>query len=292
MTIQATIAEAFPCAESRGGDAGWPAFLALRFGARGGHSYVASRRHHGPLLIQRPFYPEGGVCHAYLLHPPAGVVGGDSLRLEAEVASGAHALMTTPSAGKFYSSPQRIARVAQRLRVAPGAALEWLPQETILFEGARAELDTRVELTGDARYFGWEVVCLGRPAAGTGFGEGHWRQHLEVRVDGRPVLIERLALDAGDALLEAAWGLQGQGVSATLVAAGSGACGHLDSLHEAGLGTPARGFGGLTETGGLLVGRFLGAEGADARQWFEALWCWLRPRICGVPACPPRIWRT
>lgn len=292
MTIQASIAEAFPCAEFRGEDAGWPAFLALRFGARGGRSYVASRRHHGPLLIQRPFYPEGGVCHAYLLHPPAGVVGGDSLRLEAEVATGAHALMTTPSAGKFYSSPQRIARVAQRLRVAPGAALEWLPQETILFEGARAELDTRVELAGDARYLGWEVVCLGRPAAGTDFGEGHWRQRLEVRVDGRPVLIERLALDAGDALLEAAWGLQGQVVSATLVAAGHGACGHLDALHEAGLGMPAQGFGGLTETGGLLVGRFLGAEGADARQWFEALWRWLRPHMHGVPACPPRIWRT
>lgn len=290
--MQAAIAEAFPCAESRGGDAGWPAFLALRFGVRAGRSYVASRRHHGPLLIQRPFYPEGGVCHAYLLHPPAGVVGGDSLRLEAEVASGAHALMTTPSAGKFYSSPQRIARVAQRLGVAPGAALEWLPQETILFEGARAELDTRVELAGDARYLGWEVVCLGRPAAGTDFGEGHWRQRLEVRVDGRPVLIERLALDAGDALLGADWGLQGQVVSATLVAAGPGACGHLDALHEAGLGMPAQGFGGLTEVGGLLVARYLGPEARLARDWFGCLWSVLRPAVFGREACAPRIWAT
>ncbi|OBS09297.1 urease accessory protein UreD [Acidihalobacter prosperus] len=270
---------------------GWQASLSLVFGARQGRSYVRQRRHIGPLLIQRPFYPEGAVCHVYLLHPPAGVVGGDSLCLEAEAEADSHALMTTPSAGKFYSNPQRVAHVAQRLRVAPGAALEWLPQETILFEGARAELDTRVELASDARYFGWEIVCLGRPAAGTGFGEGHWRQRLEVVVEGHPILVERLALDPGDPLLDAIWGLQGQVVSATLVCAAPIPC-TLDALYDAGLGEPATGRGGVTRVERLLVARYLGAEAGHARAWFEALWAWLRPRVFGRPACPPRIWRT
>lgn len=270
---------------------GWKASLTLAFGQRDGRSYVRHRQHVGPLLIQRPFHPEGDVCHAYLLHPPAGVVGGDRLRVEVQIDSGAHALLTTPSAGKFYSSPQAHARLTQHLRVAAGGVLEWLPQETIVFEDARAELSTYVELTGGARYLGWEIVCLGRPAAGTGFGRGYWRQRLEVSRDGRPLLIERLALDTGDPLLAAVWGLQGYAVSATLLCTVP-ECFKMDALFEAGLGEPLIGRGGVTVVDGLLVARCLGGEAADARAWFEALWAWLRPRVFDRPACPPRIWRT
>ena len=86
------------------GPAGWVARLALRFEQRAGRTVLAHRSHEGPLAVQKPFYPEGDVCHVYLLHPPGGVVGGDRLTIEIEVASDAHAVITTPAAGKFYRS--------------------------------------------------------------------------------------------------------------------------------------------------------------------------------------------
>ena len=106
------------------GPAGWEARLALRFEQRAGRTVLAHRSHEGPLAVQKPFYPEGDVCHVYLLHPPGGVVGGDRLAIEIEVASNAHAVITTPAAGKLYRSAGPASMQEQRLSVAPGAALE------------------------------------------------------------------------------------------------------------------------------------------------------------------------
>lgn len=271
--------------------AGWQAKLVLIFSERQGHTYVRHRRHIGPLLIQRPFYPEGGVSHTYLLHPPGGVVAGDRLCLEVQVDRGAHALMTTPSAGKFYSSAGDSARFTQHFSVNEGGALEWLPQETLVFEDARAELDTCIELAENASYLGWEIICFGRPAAGTGFGDSRWLQRLKVVIGGHVELLERLSLDPDSPLLDAAWGMQGARVSATLVCASPRPV-DLDDLHAEGLGVPPAGLGGVTCMDHLLVARYLGTDVAEARAWFESLWQWLRPRVFDRPACSPRIWRT
>lgn len=273
-------------------DTHWSAFLGLCFEKQNGRSYVQNRRHYGPLLIQRPFYPEGGLCHTYLLHPPAGVVGGDELRLEVHVKSDAQALMTTPSANKFYSSSKHMARVEQHFRVDEGASLEWLPQETILFENARATLDTHIELRANARYLGWEIVCLGRPAAGTEFGHGYWCQHLDVRVEGCPKLIERLVLNPDDPILESTWGLGGKIVSGTLICTAPDLEYELDSGYLFGLDEPKAGMGKVTYMDGLLIARYLGMRSSDARDWFESLWAMLRPKILGVASTPPRIWLT
>src|SRR3569623_3774405 len=137
----------------------WQARRELCFAIRGGRSTVTSRRQHGPLRVQRPFFPEGaGVCHIYVLHPPGGVVGGDELEIDVAVRAGAHALITAPAAGKFYRRAGAPARQPQLLRVAAAAALEWLPRENIVFDGARAELCTRVELAEGARFIGWEIM--------------------------------------------------------------------------------------------------------------------------------------
>src|SRR5258706_11967801 len=119
----------------------WHASLELRFEARASCSVVAHSSHHGPLRVQRAFYPEGPtVCHVYVLHPPGGVVPGDQLSFDVGVESGARALITTPAATKVYRSDGRRAVQRTRLSVAPGAALEWLPQETIVFDGPRSDL--------------------------------------------------------------------------------------------------------------------------------------------------------
>ena len=113
--------------------AGWQARLDLGFEQRAGRTVLAHKRQFGPLTVQRPFYPEGGPCHLYVLHPPGGVVGGDRLAVSVLVAEGAHALITTPGAAKFYRSAGPRADVVQRLSVDAGGALEWFPQENILF---------------------------------------------------------------------------------------------------------------------------------------------------------------
>ena len=112
-----------------------------------GRTRLVERRHKGPLVVQRPFWPEGDPCHVYLVHPPGGVVGGDELRIDAQLDPGAHALITTPAATKFYRCEGRISSQAQELRAA-GATLEWLPQENIFYRGADARTATRVHIDG------------------------------------------------------------------------------------------------------------------------------------------------
>ena len=147
-------------------DSGWLARLDLDFQVHGGRTVLARRRHEGPLRTLRSFHPEGAPCHSYLIHPPGGIVGGDRLEIDIRVGDGAHALITTPAANKFYRSAGATARQVQELRVEAGATLEWLPQEQSLFNAARVDSLTRVALGDSARFLGWEITALGRPASG------------------------------------------------------------------------------------------------------------------------------
>lgn len=269
---------------------GWRARLELGYAPSAGRTMPLHRRHVGPLLVQRPFHPEGGVCHSYLLHPPAGVVQGDTLEFQVEAAPGAHALVTTPGAGKFYRGAGE-ARVRQNFRIADGAAYEWLPQETILYAGSRARLETRVSLEGSARYLGWEIICLGRPAAGEGFDESRLVQRLSVERNGCPLLHEQLVLDGGSAQLAGAWGLQEQPVTATLLCTVDFDAAAGEIICDA-AGEPQAGMGGITVMDGLLVARYLGPQARFARDWFVSLWEVLRPAVFGREACRPRIWAT
>jgi urease accessory protein len=274
--------------------AGWRARLALGFTVEHGHTRLVREGQVGPLAVQRPFYPEGpAVCHVYLLHPPGGLVPGDDLTLHARVAPGAAALLTVPAATKIYRSDGRTARQRQALTVAPGGALEWLPQETILFDGARARLTTRVELAPGAAFLGWDVVCLGRPACGEGFTAGECRQDLEVWQAGRPLLIER-AHYAGE-LLAAAYGLGGHPLLATFVAVGPA----LDAAARAALLEPLRALRpaagdrlSVSVVGELLVLRYLGGDAERARAHLEQAWRLVRPHLFSRPAVPPRVWST
>ena len=150
-------------------------------------------------------------------------MSGDDLSLDVRLEHGAHALLTAPSASKFYAADSH--NVAQRqtndLRVT-GGVLEWLPRETIIYDGARAEMRTSVELDAASACIGWEMVCLGRPAAGESFTTGSVRQSLCVSRNGIPLLHELLRLEGGDALQRGACGLGGEPVAATLFAVGRG----------------------------------------------------------------------
>jgi urease accessory protein len=260
----------------------WKAELRLGFERRADGTVLAERRHDGPLIVQKPLYPEGAaVCHAIVVHPPAGIAGGDELELAARVGERAHALLTTPGAGKWYRSGGPWAQ--QKLRFEVAAAMEWLPQETIVFEGARARLETEVRLQGDARFLGWEILCLGRTGSGERFGKGEVRLETKLYRDEKLLWLERGRIEGGGALLESPAGLQGRPVCATLVASGAlfdlAACRAIEGL-------------AVTQLPGVLLARYLGDSSEEAKRLFVRLWAVLRPALFGREAQLPRIWST
>lgn len=267
-------------------DTGWHASLNLRFARRFGKTLLVQRNHRGPLTVQRPFYPEGDVCHVYLLHPPGGIVGGDDLSISVTAEPGSHALMTTPAAGKFYRSDGMWAKQAVSLSVADDGVLEWLPQDTIVYEGACLRSSVEVELAASARFIGWEILSLGRPASAEGFDYGAVDLNWQIRCEQRPLLIERLRLDAE--AFRARWGLQGFSACGTFFAKPAG----RDSLEavQTIIGqSPCR---GVTLIDDILVCRALDARADKLRQFFEQVWASVRPKVAHRQAHTPRIWLT
>jgi len=290
--------------------------LRLRVERRGARSVLAGKLARGPLVVQKALYPEGaGVCHLCLIHPPGGVVGGDQLRLDVTVDAGAAALITTPGAAKFYragdgehshsdSGPgdgahrdsdgeTAAARVTNRLRVGGGAALEFLPQEAIAFAGCRVAVDTVARVAPGAKFIGWDMLCLGRPAAGDWYTAGRFDSRLRIVRDGAPLLVERNRYHAGEDALRAAWGLGGYTVTGALYALPADA----DALTElrARLGD-ADGDGQMRFAASVicdvLVARATAADAEACRELLINAWKILRPLVLNRPAAAPRIWST
>ena len=191
----------------------WHAALALDYQQESGTT-VVRHTHTGPLRVLQSLYPEGqAVCHNVLVHPPGGLVGGDTLDIKVHVAAQAHGLITTPGATRFYRSEGEIALQSTRLSLEPNARLEWLPLEAILYSGCLAENRLTMELAPTAELMGWDVTALGLPSASQPFVHGHFRQHIEVP----GVWLERGTLDATDArLLDGPVGLAGHRCLASL----------------------------------------------------------------------------
>lgn len=274
-----------PQDEPPAGAAGWRAELELQFAQRAGRTYLARRRHAGPLLVQRPFHPEGAVCHTYLVHPPGGVVGGDQLQLQVEVERDAHALLTTPAATKFYRSAGPFAQQAQQLCVVAGA-LEWLPQETIFYCGARVRTATRVHASFGSRVLAWEIMCLGLPARREDFTAGELALDFELWVEQTPLLIDRLRIRGQDEVRTACWGLGGHRALGILVAYPGSAALLVAVRAAAGPEVVA------TLVDGALVCRCVAQQAHEVRRAFIAAWQVLRPAVLGRPALLPRIWAT
>ena len=246
------------------------------------------RRGHSPILQEDA---QGGIdgscCRNCSDRGTGGIAGGDHLDISATVGSNAWAQLTSPGAAKWYRAAGP-AYQSLKLRVEAGATLEWLPQETIVYAAAQAELTTDIELLGDAKLLYWDIVALGRPASGERFDSGHFQAQLNIRRDGQLLWHERQRVVGGDGLLDSPIGLAGKPVFATLLISGE-----IDSdllEHCRNLSTPVR--GDLTQLPGLLVARCLADEALHARAWLIALWQLLRPALLGRTAVPPRIWST
>ncbi|MGH8764985.1 MAG: urease accessory protein UreD [Burkholderiales bacterium] len=271
----------------------WKASLALGFSHEDGKTTLSRKSHDGPLVVQKPLYPEGAeVCHAIIVHPPGGIAGGDELALNVEAGQHASVLLTTPGAAKWYRSAG--AQASQHIAFDVGGMLEWLPQETIVFDGALAESRFEAELAPAAGLIGWEIVCLGRAGSGERFRRGSYRFSARVRRAGRPLWLERGRIDGGSALLESPAGLGGCTVYGTLFASAPGL--NQEVLNETRQAQPESGRGAVTllpaHLHGMLLARYLGDSSEAARRYFVTLWRVLRPALAGRDAIEPRIWRT
>jgi len=189
----------------------WVAQIDLGFACKNAKTVMSNMAFKGPMRVQRPFYPEGHPCHVYLLHPPGGMVSGDQLTINVSVERDAHALITTPSAGKIYHADSMGVSQRQliRLNVSQGIC-EWLPQENIVFDGANAHLQTEVYLDSRARFMGWEMTSFGREAGNHPFTKGQFSQDIKMYRDMKPLVIERFELDASLRLFDSPVGLMGR----------------------------------------------------------------------------------
>lgn len=287
-------------------ESGWSASLELEFATRkvsnGTKTALTRNLHQGPLRVLRPFYPEAsGQCHVYLMHPPGGIVAGDTLAIQAQVHGGAHALITTPSAGRVYRSNSQRLQQTQRvnLQVASDGFCEWLPQENIIFNDARAVSQTRVNLDPGSTFIGWEMTCLGRPASNEWFEEGSLHQQFELYCDGQPLLLERNRFDGGSNLLHAPWGLNGATTTGTLMCVVQALHGKtlqaalIDSLRERCVAASGQQLNAaVTVVSGILIVRATGGQAEPVRRLFIDLWRALRHHLLGQAAVAPRIWFT
>jgi urease accessory protein len=267
-------------------DASWHARLSLGFARDGGCTRLVRRVHRGPLRVQKALYPEGpDTCHVIVVHPPGGIVGGDRLDIALDAPAGCRVLATSPGAAKWYRANGRASRQDVRLAAGPGAAIEWLPQETIVYDDADVSMAHDVDLAPGAVYIGTEVLCFGRRASGERFTRGQVRQRTCIRIDGRPVWWEQGAITP--ASLASPLGLRGHSVWASLVAVGKPVPAALQNALralDAGLA--------VSQVKHAFVARFVGDDSERARALLSAVWQALRPHLLDRTAVPPRIWNT
>ena len=272
----------------------WHASLQLDYTLEGTRT-VARHAHNGPLHILQSLYPEGdAVCHNVLAHPPGGLVGGDTLDITATVGPGAHGLVTTPGATRFYRSTGERALQRTHLTLAEGARLEWLPLEALCYNACNAENHLTLNLAPGAECMGWDVTALGLPHAGQPFETGRFVQHIEA-----PGLwLERGVIDAADhRLLESPLGLAGQRCMASLffvVGTPLERARRDTALDAARAVMDAHALkasaGATSPNGQVLVVRALAPQVEPAMQLLQQVRAAWRAALWQLCAEPPRIW--
>ncbi|HEY8260590.1 MAG TPA: urease accessory protein UreD [Methylosinus sp.] len=237
-----------------------------------------------PLRVLFPAVDPDEAPEAAIVNTGGGVVGGDHYALNIDLEAGAALTVTTPAAEKIYRSAGENAEIATRLRGAEGARLEWLPQETILFDSARLKRRIDVDLSPTARFLGVETILFGRRASGEWLNTGALRDCWTLRIGGRLVWADALGLDGDIAAQRAApFGVGDAAGYTTIVVAGPNVAELLELARQC-----AEGAASLVN--GVLLLRFLERDAARLRRLtIEALSA-LRPLATGGRAGAPRLW--
>ena len=274
----------------------WHARLQLDYRREAART-VARHEHDGPLRILQSLYPEGDtVCHNVLVHPPGGLVGGDTLDLAITAGGQAHGLITTPGATRFYRSSGERAVQRTQITLSDQARLEWLPLEAICYNQCLAENHLTLALAPQAEFMGWDVTAFGLPHASQPFEQGSFLQHIEVP----GVWLERGHIQANDLrLMDGPLGLAGQRCLASLFfVAGS----KLERERRERALELARDLiathalqataGATCPNGQVVVVRVLAPMVEPAMTLLRQVWSQWRQHLWHLPASTPRIWAT
>ena len=282
----------------------WNATLELSYALRNtvpaapaGTKTVAHFAHSGPLRILQSLYPEGdAICHNVVVHPPGGLVGGDTLDIRVNVAAGAHGLVTTPGATRFYRSDGELALQRTAIALDANARMEWLPLEAIAYSGCLAENRLMLSLMPGSEMMGWDITALGLPAANKPFDAGNFCQHLEVP----GVWLERANIKASNhLLLNSPLGLAGQRCFATLFFVAGSKLNRerrqaaLDVARSVIQAHPLCSTAGATSPDAQVVlVRVLAPVVEPAMALLRAVWLAWRVEMWKLGDTSPRIWTT
>ena len=264
------------------------AHIAFR-GRADGSTGLADLYQAAPLRVLRPRPLEAHVAEAVIANVGGGLVGGDRLDITVAALAGAHALITTQAAEKVYRSLGANVTARTQISVAPDAVLEWLPQEAILFDGARLDRHTRVDVAPGGRLLAAESLVFGRSARGERFAHGYLAEAWRISRGGRAVWADALILDGAPlAIIDHPAGLAGAGALSTLVYVGDDAGDLLSDAQDMAAAVPAR--AGVSLVAGVLVARVMDRDATVARAAFKSFVCAFRARALGRLAALPRVW--
>ena len=272
----------------------WRGSICIETRRERGSTRLSALQHEGPLRIQRPFSQDDGSCHIYLIHPPGGVVGGDALFVEFEGHENTNTLITSSAASKFYSCEAGLPKqhISQNLTVNKGSLLEWVPHENIFFEGSKTQLHNKIMMSNESRFFGWEIMVLGRLESDkTSFG-GTLRSATTITKNDR--LIHRDFFEYSPGMDRCSWGLNGQRVIGSLIATSAyiedEEFARLFSDIKKKLGSSSF---GATRKKGLFLLRYLGSSVEECKNGFNAARDALHQSealMFGCHGVRPRIW--
>jgi urease accessory protein len=280
MTIQPNL-NSFP---------GWQGHLRLTYRHHRAKTQVVQNQGTAPLKVQRSFYPEAeSICHNTILHTAGGIVGGDKLQIDIDIEPQARVVITTAAASKIYGSNGTPAIQSIVHNIGENACLEWLPQETIVFNQAIFHQHLRVNLAATGSWLGWEINRFGRTARGERFTQGEWKSGTEVYRQGKPIWIDRQVL-SGDTMVDSPHSLAGHSIVGSFAWIGEEVSKDLVIEARSLFDGESSKIGVTRLTSGLLC-RYRGDSTTEVRQWFTAVWQLLRYSFLHSPPVQMRVWQ-
>ncbi len=268
----------------------WQGELKLNYRWHQERTEVTQAYAKAPLRIQRPFYPETPrVCHSVMLHTAGGMVGGDQLHISLDLADQAQVLLTTAAASKIYRTPALPVQQHIHIQVGRDACLEWLPQETIVFNQAQYQQTIRVELAPGGLWLAWDITRFGRTARAERFTQGAWQSHTEVWQKTTPLWLDRQWLPGSEPSFNGLHGLNGYPILGSFVLIGREVSPDLTAQVRQLWPGPVTEIGVSRLAAGMIC-RYRGADRSAVRAWFIAVWELMRVSFLGRAVCKPRVW--
>ena len=263
--------------------------LVLKRGADG-EAALADLYQAQPLRVLFPYRARGDIFQAAIACVSGGLVGGDRLDIGVTLEAGTRATVIGQAAEKVYRSLGPDCVVETALSVRRDAWLEYLPQETILFDQARLRRRTQIRLDDGARVLGGGIVVFGRTARGETLKTGLVHDGWEFRdAAGRLIWKDALHMEGDlEALIARPATFGGAAAYGSLIFAGAGSAKYLETVRAL---APKDGLRlGATAFRGLLIVRLIGHNTLALRDAFANIWRTLRELAGGLPPVMPRLW--